>query len=51
MIIRIEAKDRDDEIWTWDRNTIHNTIENIPKLMELDGYWKDIKIHKTKINS
>ena len=32
--------------YTWDRSMINNIIENIPKLIKLDGCWKNVKIHK-----
>jgi len=32
--------------YTWNRSMINNIIENIPKLIKLDGYWKNIKIYK-----
>jgi hypothetical protein len=47
MIFRIEAYNtKDKRIYHWDRNTIGNIINNISKLMKLDGFWKDIKIWK-----
>ena len=29
---------------SWDRNTIGNIIENIPKLIKNDGWWKKVII-------
>ena len=57
MIQRIEATSRHKineincsrcygKVFTWDRNTIGNIIENVPKLIKLDGWWEDIKIIK-----
>jgi hypothetical protein len=28
----------------WDRTTIGNIIENIPKLIKKDGFWENVKI-------
>jgi hypothetical protein len=47
MIFRIEAKSKKDgRTYHWDRNTIGNIIENIPKLIKLDGFYEEIKIYK-----
>ena len=32
--------------FTWDRDSIGDIIENIPKLIKLDNYWINIKLKK-----
>lgn len=47
MIYRIEAlSKKDGRKYTWMRNTIGDIIENIPKLIELDGFYENIKIYE-----
>jgi hypothetical protein len=47
MIHRIEAKNKKDgRIYTWDRQTIGDIIENIPKLIKLDGFYEKTKIYE-----
>ena len=56
MIQRIEATSKHKvngkkcrcygRMFTWDRNTIGNIIENIPKLISLAGHYENIKIHR-----
>jgi hypothetical protein len=47
MIYRIEAiNKKDGKKYTWDRNTLGDIIENVPKLIKLDGFYEKIKIYK-----
>ena len=47
MIYVIEAfNTKNSKKYTWNRNTIGNIIENIPKLIELDNCYKDIQIYE-----
>lgn len=47
MIYRIEALNtKNGRKYTWCRQTIGNIIKNIPKLINLDGFYEDIKIYK-----
>ena len=47
MILKIEATNKKDgRIYHWNRDTIGNIIENIPKLIKLDGFYEEIKIYK-----
>jgi len=47
MIYYIEAiYKKDGKKYTWYRNMIGDIIENIPKLLELNGFYKKIKIEK-----
>ena len=46
-IIRIEAKNKNDgKVYHWDRHTIGNIINNIPKLIRLNNVFDNIKIYK-----
>ena len=47
MIYFIEAFNiKDGKKYTWNRQTIGDIIENIPKLIELDNCYKCIQIYE-----
>jgi len=47
MIYYIEAKNKNNgKIYHWNRKTIGNIIENIPKLIKVDDFYVDIKIYE-----
>ena len=47
MIFKIEATNKKDgRIYHCNIDTIGNIIENIPKLIKLDGFYEEIKIYK-----
>lgn len=37
--------------FAWSRQTIGNLVEHVPLLLQMDGFWTDVKIERLELDS